>query len=96
MPAAADMNVEERGNVILLSGEGVRIEITDGLLSYFENEYSAKDYFYYDEPLGASSGMQTQLLEMDYILVTSPDGDVPKADANFFEALWFEIKSFFR
>ncbi len=31
------------------------------LLSYFENEYSAKDYFYYDEPLGASSGMQTQL-----------------------------------
>lgn len=33
----------------------------DLLLSYFENEYSAKDYFYYDEPLGASSGMQTQL-----------------------------------
>lgn len=31
------------------------------LVSYFENEYSAKDYFYYDEPLGASSGMQTQL-----------------------------------
>ena len=38
IPAAADMNVEERGNVILLSGEGVRIEITDGLLSYFEND----------------------------------------------------------
>lgn len=33
----------------------------DLLLSYFENEYSAKNYFYYDEPLGASSGMQTQL-----------------------------------
>lgn len=31
------------------------------LLSYFENEYSAKDYFYYDEPLSVSSGMQTQL-----------------------------------
>lgn len=31
------------------------------LLSYFENEYSAKDYFYYDEPLSPSSGMQTQL-----------------------------------
>ncbi len=31
------------------------------LLSYFENEYGAKDYFYYDEPLSPSSGMQTQL-----------------------------------
>lgn len=33
----------------------------DLLLSYFENEYSAKDFFYYDEPLAPSSGMQTQL-----------------------------------
>ena len=33
----------------------------DLLLSYFENEYSARDYFYYDEPLSPSSGMQTQL-----------------------------------
>lgn len=30
------------------------------LLSYFKNESSAKDYFYYDEPLSPSSGMQTQ------------------------------------
>lgn len=31
------------------------------LLSYFENEYEAKDYFYYEDPLAPSSGMQTQL-----------------------------------
>lgn len=31
------------------------------LRSYFENEQAAKDYFYYDEPLSPSSGMQTQL-----------------------------------
>lgn len=31
------------------------------LLTYFENEYSAVNYFYYAEPLSPSSGMQTQL-----------------------------------
>ena len=33
----------------------------DLLLSYFKNEYSATDYFYYEDPLAPSSGMQTQL-----------------------------------
>ncbi len=32
----------------------------DLLLSYFENEYDALEYFYYSEPLSPSSGMQTQ------------------------------------
>jgi len=41
------------------------------------------------------TAMQGQLLEMDYILVTSPDGDVPRADANFFESSWYEVKKFF-
>ena len=41
------------------------------------------------------TSMQGQWLEMDYILVTSPDGDVPKADANFFESSWYEVKKFF-
>lgn len=47
------------------------------LLSYFENEYSAKDYFYYDEPLGASSGMQTQLpiLLAEYTFRSKKDVD---------------------
>ena len=37
---------------------------------------------------------QQQSLELDYILVQSPDAALPKAKANFFEAAWFEIKSF--
>ena len=41
------------------------------------------------------SSMQIQDLEMDYILVQSPDGDVPKADANFFQGAWYEVKKFF-
>lgn len=40
-------------------------------------------------------GMLTQMVEMDYILVTSPDGDIPKADANFFQSGWYEVKKFF-
>ena len=40
-------------------------------------------------------GMLTQTVEMDYILVTSPDGDVPKAEAGFFSGSWYEIKKFF-
>lgn len=39
--------------------------------------------------------MQTQYLEMDYILVQSPDGDIPKAEANFFKGAWYEVQKFF-
>ncbi|MBQ8546079.1 MAG: extracellular solute-binding protein [Clostridia bacterium] len=38
---------------------------------------------------------KTQPLQVDYYLVQSIDDDLPKADANFFEAIWFEIKLFF-
>ncbi len=40
-------------------------------------------------------GMLTQTVEMDYILVTSPDGDVPKAEASFFKSSWYEVQKFF-
>ena len=35
-----------------------------------------------------------QPLEIDYIMVQPASDDLPKADANFFESLWFEIQSF--
>lgn len=38
---------------------------------------------------------QTQPLQLDYILIQSPDAEAPKAKANFFEAFFHEIKSFF-
>jgi len=37
---------------------------------------------------------QAQALELDYIMIQSPDAKLPKASANFFEAAWFEIKAF--
>lgn len=49
---------------------------TLGLLrSYFENEEAAKNYFYYDEPLSPSSGMQTQfpVLLADYTFRSKKD-----------------------
>ncbi len=43
---------------------------------------------------------KTQPLLLDYLVIQSPDAEAPKAEANFFEALWHElsgfIQSFFR
>ncbi len=41
------------------------------------------------------SSMRSQGLDIDYINVQSIDGDIPKAEANFFARLWYEIKKFF-
>ncbi len=40
------------------------------------------------------TSMLTQYLGMDYILVQSPDGDIPKADSGFFGGTWYEIQKF--
>ncbi len=37
---------------------------------------------------------QNQPLELDYILIQPASADKPKADANFFQALWYEIRQF--
>ena len=38
-----------------------------------------------------------QPLELDYIIVRAPgSGELPKANANFFQAMWFEICQFFK
>ncbi len=39
---------------------------------------------------------KTQPLLVDYLVVKSPDTELPKAEANFFEALWHEISGFFQ
>ncbi|MBO5338513.1 MAG: extracellular solute-binding protein [Clostridia bacterium] len=38
---------------------------------------------------------KTQPLQVDYFKLQSSDKALPKTDANFFQALWFEIKLFF-
>ena len=38
---------------------------------------------------------KTQPLQVDYLKLQSSDKALPKTDANFFEAIWFEIKLFF-
>jgi maltose-binding protein MalE len=38
---------------------------------------------------------KTQPLQVDYYQLQSIEEDLPKADSNFFQALWFEIKLFF-
>ena len=38
---------------------------------------------------------KTQPLQVDYFKLQSSEKDLPKRDANFFEAIWFEIKLFF-
>ncbi len=38
---------------------------------------------------------KTQPLQVDYLKLQSSEEALPKADANFFQALWFEIKLFF-
>ncbi len=35
-----------------------------------------------------------QPLEVDYIMVQPKEADLPRASANFFQSLWFEIRSF--
>ena len=63
------------------------------LLSYFENEYAVKDFFYYDEPLSPSSGMQTQLpiLLAEYTFRSKKDVedylDLLEQSAEYFEGL---------
>lgn len=43
---------------------------------------------------------KTQPLELDYIMIQSPEAELPRAKANFFQAIWHEIlkfiQSFFR
>jgi len=39
---------------------------------------------------------KTQPLQVDYIMIQSADEKLPKASPNFFEAFWYEIKSFFQ
>ena len=41
------------------------------------------------------NGAKTQPLQVDYLKLQSSEKALPKADANFFKALWFEIKLFF-
>ncbi len=42
------------------------------------------------------STAKTQPLDLDYFLIQSKDAELPRANANFFEALWHEICRFFR
>ncbi len=41
------------------------------------------------------SNVSSQPLELDYILVQGASQPLPKAKANFFQSLWYEIKMFF-
>lgn len=41
------------------------------------------------------STVSSQPLEIDYILVQGASAELPKANANFFESLWYELKMFF-
>lgn len=38
--------------------------------------------------------MRKQPLELDYIVISSPESELPKANVGFFESLWHEIKAF--
>ncbi|MBR2443792.1 MAG: extracellular solute-binding protein [Clostridia bacterium] len=38
---------------------------------------------------------KSQPLQVDFYSIQSPEADLPRGDANFFEALWFEIELFF-
>lgn len=80
-------NVNERR---LNKEEAYTLEL---LRSYFENENSAKDYFYYDEPLSPSSGMQTQfpVLLAEYTFRSKKDVDdylkLLEQSENYFQGL---------
>ncbi len=41
------------------------------------------------------SDAKTQPLQVDYLLIQSPEAKAPKAEPNFFQALWHEIRAFF-
>jgi ABC-type glycerol-3-phosphate transport system substrate-binding protein len=41
------------------------------------------------------SDAKSQPLQLDYIVIQSPDEELPEADAGFFASLWHELKSFF-
>ena len=41
------------------------------------------------------NNVRTQPLRVDYILIQASDAEKPKANANFFEAIVFELKAFF-
>lgn len=41
------------------------------------------------------NNVRSQPLRLDYILIQSADAKMPKANANFGEAVWFELRSFF-
>ncbi len=42
------------------------------------------------------SDAQTQPLQLDYIVVQSSEVEMPKAEANFFQAFWHELSSFWQ
>lgn len=39
---------------------------------------------------------KNQPLQLDYIMIQSPDEELPKAEANFFESFWHELQRFFQ
>ena len=41
------------------------------------------------------NNLQKQVLTLDYILIQPEGAELPRADANFFQAAWYEIKCFF-
>ncbi len=41
------------------------------------------------------STAKTQPLQVDYILIQSKNDSLPKANSNFFQSMWYEIKLFF-
>ncbi|MBE6654970.1 MAG: extracellular solute-binding protein [Ruminococcaceae bacterium] len=41
------------------------------------------------------NNVQKQALTIDYILIQPENGELPKAEANFFQNAWYEIQSFF-
>ena len=40
-------------------------------------------------------GMKEQPLEIDYLIVATPEAELPKVEANFFQKIWHEIVKFF-
>ncbi|MGN1095000.1 MAG: ABC transporter substrate-binding protein, partial [Eubacteriales bacterium] len=41
------------------------------------------------------NNIQSQALTIDYIIIQPAGGELPRAEANFFQDAWYEIKSFF-
>lgn len=72
------------------------ILITDGIIE--DPTTIAARFKEYKDTLAAMgtwiNDMRQQPLELDYILITSPNTEIPRAKANFFEKLVHELRSF--